>query len=95
MLSVFVGRTKTINTGNARNHNDIFSALNKGARSFEPEPVYLVIDRHVLFDIRIRMHDIGFGLIVIVVGNEKLNGVVRKEMLKLRVELRRQRLVMA
>ena len=41
------------------------------------------------------MDDVSFGLVIIVIGNEELDSVVWEELLKLRIELRCQRLVMA
>ncbi len=54
----------------------------------------MVIDRGVFLDIRVGRRDVGFGLVVIVVGDEILNGVVRKELAHFAVELGGQCLVM-
>ena len=52
-----------------------------------------LVDLAVLLDVGVAARDIRFGLIVIVVANEILDGVVREKPLHLGVKLRRQRLV--
>ena len=47
----------------------------------------------VLLDIGVGARDIGFRLVIVVIGDEILHRVVGKEALELAVELRRQRLV--
>ena len=47
----------------------------------------MVIDGRVLFYKCIGLRDIGFGLVVILIGNEVLNGILRKESFKLGVQL--------
>ncbi len=58
-----------------------------------PEPFNLVINGAVFFYKRIRMGDIRLRLIIIVIGNEKLNRIFRKELFKLTAQLRRQRFI--
>ena len=55
--------------------------------------VDLVVDRGILLDEGVGGREVGLGLVVIVVGDEILNGVVGKELLELAVELGRQGLV--
>ncbi len=55
--------------------------------------VDLLVDRGILLDIGVGARDVGFRLVVIVIGDEILHRVVGKEILELAVELRRQRLV--
>ena len=50
----------------------------------------MVVDRRILLDEGIGGWHIGFGLVVVVVGNEVLHRVVGEERLELAVELRRQ-----
>jgi len=57
------------------------------------QAVDLVVDRGVLVDVGVALLDVGLGLVVVVVGDEVLDGVVREEIAKLLVELGRQRLV--
>src|SRR5690606_27269984 len=44
-------------------------------------------------DVRIGAGNIGFRLVIVVVADKKLDGIVRKELFELTVELRRQCLV--
>jgi len=57
------------------------------------QAVDLVVDGAVLFNIGIRAGDIGFGLVVIVVGHEILHRIVREKRPELGAELRRQRFI--
>ena len=53
----------------------------------------VLVDRGILLDEGVRGRHIGLGLVVVVVGDEVLDRVLRKEHLELAVQLRRQRLV--
>ena len=55
--------------------------------------VDLVVDGGVLLDVGVGRGDVGLGLVVVVVGDEVLDGVVGEELLELAVELGRQGLV--
>ena len=55
--------------------------------------VDLLVDVGFLLDVGVRARDIGLGLIVVVVGDEVLDGVAGEEALHLPVELGRERLV--
>ena len=48
-----------------------------------------IIDGGILFDIGIGRRDIGFGLIIVVIGDEILHGVFGEKFFKLRAKLRR------
>ena len=54
-----------------------------------------LVDGRVLLDVGIGLGDVGFGLVVVVVGDEVLDGVFGKEFLQLGEELRGERLVVA
>ena len=56
-------------------------------------PVDLVVDERVLLDVGVRLGDVGLGLVVVVVGDEVLDRVLREERLELAVQLGGQRLV--
>ena len=58
-----------------------------------PEPFDFVVDRRVLLDERVRLRHIGFGLVVVVVGHEVLDGVVRQQLPELVGQLCGQSLV--
>jgi len=55
--------------------------------------VDLVVDDRVLLDVGIARRDVRFGLVVVVVADEVLDGVVGKELSHLAVELSGQGLV--
>ena len=55
--------------------------------------VDLVVDGGVLFNVGIRLGDVGFRLVVVVVGDEVLHRVVGEELPKLRAQLGGQGLV--
>ena len=69
------------------------AVLQQGLRRRQPHLLDVVVDRRVLLDIRVGRRNVGFGLVVIVIGDEVLDGVVRKELAHLAVELGGQRLV--
>jgi hypothetical protein len=58
-----------------------------------PQPLDLLVDRHILVDVGVGLLDVGLRLVVVVVGNKVFDGVVGKQLPKLLVELGRQRLV--
>ena len=57
------------------------------------EAVDLVVDRRVLLDVGVGRREVGLGLVVVVVGDEELDPVLREELPQLRGELGGQRLV--
>ena len=59
----------------------------------QPHLLQLGIDLHVLLDVLVLLREVGLGLVVVVVGDEVLDGVVREELAELGVELGRQGLV--
>ena len=61
----------------------------------DAEFIDLVVDGKVLFNIGIRNGDVGFRLIVIVIGNEILYGIVREKRFEFSVQLRGQGFVVA
>jgi len=73
--------------------DDDVLAREQRARRGVAQSVDLVVDRRVLVDERVRLLDVRLGLVVVVVGDEVLDGVVREEVPELLVELGRQRLV--
>ena len=58
-----------------------------------PEPVDVVVARAVLLDVEVGLRDVRLGLVVVVVGDEVLDRVVREELAELVAELRGERLV--
>ena len=73
--------------------DDGVAAFEEGSGGGEAELVQLLVDGGLFFDIEIAGGDVGFGLVVVVVGDEVLDGVVGEELLELVVELGGQGLV--
>ena len=63
------------------------------ARGRVPQPVDLVVDRRVLFDVGVGGREVGLGLVVVVVRDEVLDPVLREQLPELAGELGRQALV--
>ena len=76
-----------------RRHDDDVAPLEQGLRRRQPHLLDVAVDRRVLLYVRVARGNVRLGLVVVVVRNEVLDGVVRKELAHLAVELRRQRLV--
>ena len=77
-----------------RRHDNHIPPLEERRGGRVPEPLDLVVDGAVLLDVRIRVGDIGFRLVVVVVGDKKLHRVFREELLELAAQLGGQGLVM-
>src|SRR5690606_12163171 len=65
----------------------------QGAGSRVPQAVDLVVDGCVLFNVGIRLRDVRLRLVIVVITDEVVHGVLRKERPELAAQLRRQRLV--
>ena len=65
--------------------------LEEGARGRVTQLINLLVDVGILGDIGVGAGDVGLRLVVVVVGDEVLDGVVGEELLELAAELRRQR----
>ena len=76
-----------------RGDDDDVVALQHRARRGVAHAVDLLVDGGFLLDIGVGARDVGFRLVIVVVGDEILDRVVGEEALELAVELRRQRLV--
>ena len=59
----------------------------------KPQPFDLLVDRRILFDVGVGTRDVGLRLIIIEVADEIFDRVTWEELFELRVELRRERLV--
>jgi hypothetical protein len=74
-------------------HDEHVPPLEERLGSGEPELVDLLVARGLLLDVRVALGNVGLGLVVVVVGDEVLDGVCREEGAELLVELRGERLV--
>src|SRR6266496_202391 len=85
---------EAINAGNARNH-DYVTTLEKCASRRHAQTIDFLVDGCLLLNIDVGGRNVGFWLVIIVVGDKILDGVVRKERFKLLIELRGQSFVMS
>src|SRR5690606_34542779 len=79
----------TVDTTYGRNHNDIPPARHQSRRGAETEFLNLVIDGQILFDIGVGRSDVRFRLVIVVIGNEVIDGIFGEKLLELTVKLRR------
>ena len=75
---VRLGRAQAVDARHAGDDDDV-AALEERARRREPHAIDLVVDRRFLLDVRVARRDVGFGLVVVVVADEILDGVLREE----------------
>ena len=87
------GVTQTVDAGHGSHHDDI-PPLKEGGGGAVAQALDLIVDGGVLFDIGVRVGDVGFRLIVIVVTNEIFHGIVGEDLAEFGAELRREGLVM-
>ena len=89
---VLVGRAQAVDAGDRGHHDDVAAQEEAGGGGVA-EPVDLVVDGRVLLDEGVRGGEIGLGLVVVVIGDEVLDPVVREELAHLGRELGGQGLV--
>ena len=87
------GVAHTVNARDGRDYDDVIAPREQGRRSRQAEFINILIDSQVLLNIGIRCRNIRLGLVIIVVAHVILHRIIGEEPLKLRIELRRQRLV--
>ena len=83
---VGLDRADTVDAGDRGDDDDVV-ALQQGAGGGVAHAVDLLVDRGLLLDEGVRARHVGFRLVVVVVGDEILDGVVGEEGLELAVEL--------
>ena len=89
---VVLQRADTVDARNRR-HDDDVVALHQRPRRGMAHAVDLLVDRRILLDVGVGARHIGFGLVVVVVGDEVLDRILREEAPHLAPQLRGQRLV--
>ena len=73
---VGLGRAEAVDAGDGRHDQDV-AALEEAPGRGEAQPVDLLVDRGLLLDVGVRLRHVGLGLVVVVVGDEVLDGVAR------------------
>ena len=84
-----------VQAGNGRYDDDIPPSRHQRRGGAHAEFVDFVIDTQVFLYIGVRRRDIGFRLIIVVVGYEVFHRVVREESLEFTIQLGGERLVVA
>ena len=80
------GRAEAVDAGDGGDDDGV-AAFEEAAGGGEAELVELFVDGGFFFDEEVAGGDVGFGLVVVVVGDEVLDGVVGEEVFELVVEL--------
>ena len=89
---VALGRTDAIDAADGRDDDDI-APRQERLRRRVPHAIDLIVDDGIFVDEGIGGGNVRFGLVVVVIADEVLNGVVGKEVAHLAIELRGERLV--
>src|SRR6266516_3107200 len=92
-VQVIFRRCNAVNARDACDHDGV-TARKQCAGRGEPQTLDLFVNRRIFFDVGVGAGDIGFRLVVIEIADEIFNGVARKELLEIGVELRGQRFIM-
>ena len=91
--AVVLGRIADAVDRRHRGHDHAIRPLEDRLGRRQAHLLDVLVDRRVLLDVEIARRNVGLGLVVVVVGDEVLDRVVREELAELRVELRGERLV--
>ncbi len=92
---VLVGVACAVDARHRRDDHDVATAAHQRRHRRKPQFVDFLVDHQVFLDVRPGGGDERLGLVVVVVADEVLDGVIRKKLLELAVELRGQGFVMA
>ena len=91
-LRVVLGLADAVDRADA-GHDDHVAPLEQALGRRQPHLLDVFVDRAVLLDEQVALRHVGLGLVVVVVADEVLDRVLRKELAELAVQLRGQRLV--
>ena len=91
-FEVFTGNPQAVNAADRGHHNHIAPLKQRAGRRVA-QHVDLFVDRRCFGDVGVRDGHIRLGLVVVVIGDEVFNGVVREKFPQLIAELGRQRFV--
>ena len=89
---VIARRAQAVDARDAGDDDHILAA-DQGAGGGQAQPVDVLVDQRVFLDVDVALRDVGFGLVVVVIADEVVDGVAREEGPELLVELGGQRLV--
>ncbi len=89
---VGLGRTQAVDAAH-RSHDDAVAPLEQRLGCRKPQLIELVVDRRFLLDVDVAGGNVRLGLVIVVIGDEVFDRVVREKRLELVIELGRQRLV--
>ena len=93
---VKVGRVAAaVETRDARDDDHVAPPREERGNGLQTHLLDVGVDREVLFDIGVRRREVGLRLVIVVVGDEVLDGILGKKVLEFAVELRREGLVVA
>ncbi len=85
-LAVVFGAAEAVDTGDGGD-DDYVGPFDEGSGGAKAHFFYPVVDREVFLNVGVGTGDVGFWLVVVVVGDEVLNGAFREEVLELLVKL--------
>ncbi len=91
-VDVLLRGAEAVDAGHGGDHDHVAPGEQAVGRRV-PQPLDLVVDRGVLLDVGVGLRDVRLGLVVVVVGDEVLDRVVRQQLAELVGQLRGQRLV--
>ncbi len=74
-------------------HDQCVASLEQGLGRRQTHLLDVLVDRRIFLDVGVAGRDVGLGLVIVVVGNEVLDRVLREELPELAVQLRGQGLV--
>ena len=89
---VVIGTSQTIDAGNGGHDDDVLAGEDR-THGREAHTLDLVVDGGVFLDVGVGARDVGFGLVVVEVGDEVFDRVGGEEVFELGVELSREGLV--
>ncbi len=85
-VDVLLRSAEAVDARNRRHDNDVSSG-EQGVGGRVAEAFNLLVDRGVLLDVGVSLRDVRLGLVVVVVGDEVLDGVLGEELAQLVGEL--------
>ena len=91
-VDVLLRGAEAVDARDRRDHDHVAPGEQRVGRRVT-QPLDLLVDRGVLLDVGVRLRDVGLGLVVVVVGDEVLDGVLGEQLAQLVGELGGERLV--